>query len=94
LFKRIDYSTVFRTGGISVYYPARFCFLRREIADGAIVYRSVQKNFYFASLRVIRRGGTAGEEIPFFGEPPFCQILLRCNGSSKAPFAFLLTLNF
>jgi hypothetical protein len=32
-------------------------------------YWSVQKNFYFASLRVIRRGGTAGEEIPFFGEP-------------------------
>jgi hypothetical protein len=29
-------------------------------------YWSVQKNFYFASLRVIRRGETAGEEIPFF----------------------------
>jgi hypothetical protein len=53
-------------------------------------YWSVQKNFYFASLRVIRRGGTAGEEIPFFGEPPFCQILLRCNGSSKATISPLL----
>jgi hypothetical protein len=62
-----------------------------------ICFWSVQKNFYFASLWVIRRGGTAGEEIPFFGEPPFCQILLRCNGSSKAtisPLLFLLTLNF